>query len=75
MQNRIEKLYGRLEQSMRYITIALAKGRLAKQTMALLEQMGILCAGTIGHKDEVRKPFDEVQSVELKYDIHTYILG
>ena len=28
---------------MRYITIALAKGRLAKQTMALLEQMGILC--------------------------------
>ena len=28
---------------MRYITIALAKGRLAGQTMALLEKMGILC--------------------------------
>lgn len=26
-----------------YITLALAKGRLAKQTMQLLEQMGILC--------------------------------
>ncbi len=28
---------------MKYITIALAKGRLAKQTLALLEQTGITC--------------------------------
>ena len=28
---------------MRYLTIALAKGRLAKKTMALLEQVGIYC--------------------------------
>ena len=28
---------------MKYITFALAKGRLAKQTLALLEQMGISC--------------------------------
>ena len=28
---------------MRYITIALAKGRLAKKTMELLEHMGITC--------------------------------
>lgn len=29
---------------MRYITIALAKGRLARQTMGILEQIGISCA-------------------------------
>ncbi len=28
---------------MKYLTIALAKGRLAKQTLALLEQTGITC--------------------------------
>ena len=28
---------------MRYLTIALTKGRLAEQTMALLERMGISC--------------------------------
>ena len=28
---------------MKYITFALAKGRLAKQTLALLEQIGITC--------------------------------
>ena len=28
---------------MRYITIALAKGRLAKQTMGILSQIGITC--------------------------------
>ena len=28
---------------MRYLTIALTKGRLAKQTMKLLEQIGISC--------------------------------
>ena len=28
---------------MKYITIALAKGRLAKQTLQLLEQTGITC--------------------------------
>ena len=27
----------------RYLTFALCKGRLAKQTLALLEQMGITC--------------------------------
>ena len=30
-------------EDMKYITIALAKGRLAKQTLALLEQTGITC--------------------------------
>ena len=28
---------------MRYLTIALAKGRLAKQTMEMLEKIGIFC--------------------------------
>ena len=28
---------------MRYLTFALTKGRLAKQTLALLEQVGITC--------------------------------
>ena len=28
---------------MRYLTFALAKGRLAKKTLALLEQIGITC--------------------------------
>ena len=32
-----------MEVFMKYITIALAKGRLAKQTLALLEQTGITC--------------------------------
>ena len=30
---------------MRYITFALAKGRLAKKAMALLEEIGITCEG------------------------------
>lgn len=33
----------RNEEDMKYITIALAKGRLAKQTLSLLEQTGITC--------------------------------
>ena len=37
---------------MKYITIALAKGRLAKQTLALLEQTGITCEEM---KDEKNK--------------------
>lgn len=32
-----------MDENTRYITIALAKGRLAKKTMALFEKMGILC--------------------------------
>ena len=34
---------------MRYLTFALAKGRLAKKTLALLEQIGITC-------DEMKDP-------------------
>lgn len=42
-------VYGRIrkqnrnEEDMKYITIALAKGRLARQTLSLLEQTGITC--------------------------------
>jgi len=32
-----------MDQNSRYITIALAKGRLAKKTMEMFEKMGILC--------------------------------
>lgn len=31
------------DKRMRYLTFALAKGRLAKQTLGLLEQVGITC--------------------------------
>lgn len=37
---------------MRYITFALAKGRLAKKTMNLLEQMGIFCEENERRKDK-----------------------
>ena len=33
----------REESDMRYLTMALTKGRLAKQTMQLLEKVGISC--------------------------------
>lgn len=32
-----------MAKEMKYITFALAKGRLAKQTLGLLEQIGITC--------------------------------
>ena len=32
---------------MRYLTIALTKGRLAEKTLEMLEAVGITCAGTI----------------------------
>ena len=40
MSKRIEWIE---DKSMRYLTFALAKGRLAKQTLGLLEQIGITC--------------------------------
>ena len=40
---------------MRYLTFALAKGRLAKKTLAMFEQMGITCEEA---KDPVYKKID-----------------
>ena len=39
---------------MRYLTFALCKGRLARQTLELLEQMGITC-DEMKDKDSDRK--------------------
>ncbi len=62
---------------MRYITIALAKGRLAKQTLALLEQTGITCEEM---KDkETRKLIFVNEELGLKFflsktsDVPTYV--
>lgn len=62
---------------MKYITFALAKGRLAKQTLALLEQIGITCEEM---KDEHSRKLIFVNE-ELKYrfflakapDVPTYV--
>ena len=61
---------------MKYITIALAKGRLAKQTLALLEQTGITCEEM---KDkETRKLIFVNEELGLKFflsktsDVPTY---
>jgi ATP phosphoribosyltransferase len=40
---------------MRYITFALAKGRLAKKAMALLEEIGITCEEMKDKKINLRK--------------------
>ena len=62
---------------MKYITIALAKGRLAKQTLALLEQTGITCEEM---KDkETRKLIFVNEELKLKFflsktsDVPTYV--
>lgn len=62
---------------MKYITIALAKGRLAKQTLALLEQSGITCE-EIKDKD-TRKLIFVNEDLRLKFflsktsDVPTYV--
>ncbi len=40
-----------------------------REMLDIPEQMGILCAVTIGHKDEVRKPFDEEKMMWEKVHI------
>lgn len=62
---------------MRYITFALAKGRLAKKTMALLEQIGIFCEEM---KDEkTRKLIFVNEELKLRFflakasDVPTYV--
>lgn len=64
-------------EDMKYITIALAKGRLAKQTLALLEQTGITCDEM---KDkETRKLIFVNEELGLKFflsktsDVPTYV--
>ena len=62
---------------MRYITFALAKGRLAKKAMALLEEIGITCEEM---KDEkTRKLIFVNEELKLKFflskasDVPTYV--
>lgn len=62
---------------MRYITFALAKGRLAKKTLSLLEQIGITCDEM---KDEkTRKLIFVNEDLKLKFflskasDVPTYV--
>ena len=62
---------------MRYITFALAKGRLAKKTMALLEQIGIFCEEM---KDEKTRKLRFVnEELKLRFflakasDVPTYV--
>ena len=50
---------------MRYLTFALAKGRLAKTTMAMFEQLGITCEAM---KDkETRKLIFVNEELKLKF--------
>ena len=62
---------------MKYITIALAKGRLAKQTLKLLEQTGITCE-EMKDKD-TRKLIFVNEELKLKFflsktsDVPTYV--
>ena len=66
-----------MEKIMKYITIALAKGRLAKQTLALLEQTGITCE-EMKDKD-TRKLIFVNEELGLKFflsktsDVPTYV--
>lgn len=62
---------------MRYLTFALAKGRLAKKTLALLEQIGITCEGM---KDpDTRKLIFVNEELKMKFflskatDVPTYV--
>lgn len=62
---------------MRYLTIALAKGRLAKKTMALLEQVGIVCEEF--HDPDTRKLIFVDEKHKIKFflakasDVPTYV--
>ena len=62
---------------MRYLTFALAKGRLAKKTLALLEQIGITCDEM---KDpDTRKLIFVIEELKMKFflskatDVPTYV--
>ena len=61
---------------MRYITFALAKGRLAKKAMALLEEIGITCEEM---KDEKTRKLIVNEELKLKFflskasDVPTYV--
>ena len=62
---------------MKYITFALAKGRLAKQTLALLEQIGITCEEI--NDPDTRKLIFVNEELKLKFflakgpDVPTYV--
>lgn len=62
---------------MRYITFALAKGRIAKKTMDLLEKVGITCEEI--HDKDTRKLIFINESLKLKFflakasDVPTYV--
>ena len=65
------------DKSMRYLTFALAKGRLAKQTLGLLEQIGITCEEM---KDpDTRKLLFVNEDLKVKFflakasDVPTYV--
>jgi ATP phosphoribosyltransferase len=61
---------------MRYLTIALAKGRLAKKAMTLLEEIGITCDEM---KEDTRKLIFTNEKLKLKFflakanDVPTYV--
>lgn len=61
---------------MRYLTIALAKGRLAKKALALLEEIGITCDEM---KEDTRKLIFTNETLKLKFflakanDVPTYV--
>ncbi len=74
MSKRIEWIE---DKSMRYLTFALAKGRLAKQTLGLLEQIGITCEEM---KDpDTRKLLFVNEDLKVKFflakasDVPTYV--
>ncbi len=62
---------------MRYLTIALGKGRLAKETLKLLEEIGITCEEM--HDKESRKLIFVNEELKLKFflskgpDVPTYV--
>ena len=62
---------------MRYLTFALTKGRLAKKTMELLEQLGITCEEM--NDKESRKLIFVNEELKLKFflakgpDVPTYV--
>ena len=62
---------------MRYLTFALAKGRLAKKTMAMLEEIGITCEEM--KDEETRKLIFVNEELKLKFflskasDVPTYV--
>ncbi len=67
----------RMEETMRYLTFALGKGRLAKQTLGAFEKIGITCQ-EINDKD-TRKLIFVNEELKLKFflakgpDIPTYV--